>query len=494
MNANLRETLRSLPEKPGCYIMRDRSGTIIYVGKAVSLRRRVQSYFRASTAAKGTPKLRGLIHSIESLEFLVVRNEAEALLTESRLIKEYKPRFNILMRDDKRYLALHADTLTPVPRLREVRIIRKDGTEYFGPFPTAAVVHTVKDFTERRFGLRKCSDLCPDAETHQHCHNDVVASCSAPCVGRVTPEEYRARFDEACTFLRGQRPEIIQELKTRMQKAALEQKFEEAAALRDTWDALQEMVRQRFRAQARPEIRAELAEAGCRLLMEELGLKKYPRVIEGFDISHLGGTMTVASLVVSVEGEPTPSRYRRFRIQSATNDDPHSMAEVVTRRYTRLRDEGGEFPDLVMVDGGTTQLRAARAILAELGLSDLETIGLAERAEEIVVDRDGKTSVLLPMDSPALHVLIRLRDEAHRFAITYNRNLRGKKIKESALDEIPGVGERKKELLLKTFGSVRRISAATKEEVMAVSGITEELAEAILSTARAVSGRQTLVV
>ena len=201
MNDRIRAVLKELPEKPGCYLMRDRAGKIIYVGKAVSLRRRVQSYFRASTLAKAPPKLRGLIHSIESLEFLVVRNEAEALLTESRLIKEHKPRFNILMRDDKRYLALKAETSAPVPRFKEVRIVRDDGEEYFGPFPEAGVVHVVRDFVERRFGIRKCSALVPDAETCRHCHNDVVANCSAPCIGKVTPEEYRARFDEARAFL-----------------------------------------------------------------------------------------------------------------------------------------------------------------------------------------------------------------------------------------------------------------------------------------------------
>ena len=484
MNDRIRATLKELPEKPGCYLMRDRSGKIIYVGKAVSLRRRVQSYFRASTLAKATPKLRGLIHSIESVEFLVVRNEAEALLTESRLIKEHKPRYNILMRDDKRYLAIRAEGHLAIPRLKEVRIVRDDGDEYFGPFPEAGVVHTVRDFAERRYGIRKCRDLRPDAETFRHCHNDIVAGCSAPCVGRVSPEDYRAKFEECCAFLRGQRPLVLEELKSEMQKAAADQDFERAASLRDTWMALQEMVRQRHRAQARPDLLRAVAREGCEQLAGALGLRGFPHVIEGFDISHMGGTLTVASLVASVDGEPAPSRYRHFRIRTAGNDDPASMAEVITRRYTRLRDERQPMPDLVLVDGGITQLRAARGILAGLGLADLQTIGLAKRVEEIVVDREGEESVLLPLDSPALQVLIRLRDEAHRFAITYNRHLRERKIRESILDEIPGVGEHRKALLLKTFGSVSRIADASAETVARIGGIGPELAAAIISACR----------
>ena len=488
MNDRIRATLKELPEKPGCYLMRDRSGKIIYVGKAVSLRRRVQSYFRASTLAKATPKLRGLIHSIDSLEFLVVRNEAEALLTESRLIKEYKPRYNILMRDDKRYLAIRAESHAPVPGFKEVRIVRDDGDEYFGPFPEAGVVHTVRDFVERRYGIRKCRVGCPDAETFRHCHNDVVAGCTAPCVGRISPEDYRARFEEACAFLRGNRPQVLEELKREMAEASAKQDFELAARLRDTWMALQEMVRQRHRAQARPDLLRAVAREGCEELASVLRLRGFPHVIEGFDISHMGGTLTVASLVASVDGEPVPSRYRHFRIRTAGNDDPASMAEVVTRRYARLRDEGEPMPDLVLVDGGITQLRAARAILADLGLPDLQTIGLAKRVEEIVIDRDGEESVLLPVDSPALQVLIRLRDEAHRFAITYNRRLRERKIRESVLDEVPGVGEHRKELLLKTFGSVRRIAEAPVETVARLGGIGPELASTIIEACRGLSG------
>ena len=188
LSEQLREKLKNLPDKPGCYLMRDRKGTIIYVGKAVSLKRRVQSYFRDSTLRNGSPKVRSMVHCVADLETLTVRNEAEALLTESRLIKQYKPHFNILMRDDKRYPALRADPREPVPKITTCRIIRDDQALYFGPFPSDTVVKTVLDFTEKRFGLRKCRPIIPDAETYRHCINDIVRFCTAPCVNRISPE------------------------------------------------------------------------------------------------------------------------------------------------------------------------------------------------------------------------------------------------------------------------------------------------------------------
>ncbi len=209
MNDVLRQKLRDLPNKPGCYLMRNRAGKIIYVGKAVSLRKRVQSYFRRSTFQKAPPKLRSLINSVEDLDIIVVRNEAEALLTEGQLIKDYKPRFNVVFRDDKRYLAVRAERHLALLRFAECRIIRDDGNEHFGPYPSSGVVRTVKDFAERHFGIRQCTVADPDADTHKHCHNDRIAHCSAPCIGAISPEDYRARFEQACAFLRNGDPAIV---------------------------------------------------------------------------------------------------------------------------------------------------------------------------------------------------------------------------------------------------------------------------------------------
>lgn len=480
VSPTLREKLAALPDKPGCYLMRDRKGTIIYVGKAVSLRRRVQSYFRPATLRDASPKVRSMVHCVADLDILVVRNEAEALLAESNLIKQYRPRFNIVLRDDKRYLALRADPRDPVPRLATCRILRDDAARYFGPFPSAAVVRTVLDFTEKRFGLRKCTPIRPDAETYKHCINDIVRFCSAPCVGRVSPDAYRQRFEEACAFLRGERLAVIEEVKAQMQAAADAHDYEKAAALRDTWIALREMVKQRVRVVATPEMHAADARAGLRELQRLIGLPAEPTLIEGFDISNLFGTHSVASLVAAVDGLPDRRLYRRFRIRTVQGaDDPRSMAEVIGRRYARQRDEGRPLPGLIMIDGGVTQLRAAREALAALGLGHLPSVGLAKQLEEIVVD-DGRDSLLLPRDSDALRVLIRLRDEAHRFAIDYHRRLRNRLIRESALDEIPGIGPAKKAALLKRFGSVYRLARAALDEVESVPGIDRTLAEAVL--------------
>lgn len=480
LNQVLRDKLANLPEKPGCYIMRDRKGTIIYVGKAVNLRRRVQSYFRDSTMRTATPKVRSMVHSVEDFEIMTVRNEAEALLTESNLIKQYRPRFNILMRDDKRYLSLRADGGEPVPRITACRIVRDDHAQYFGPFPSASVVRAVLDFTEKRYGLRRCNPIFPDAETYRHCINDVVRFCTAPCIGRIGEGEYHARFEEACAFLRGERLSVIEEVRAAMNEAAAARDFEKAAELRDVWLALCEMVKQRSRIVKRPDLQSQVAMAGVEELGRLLGLSSPPCRIEGFDISNLFGTNQVASMVVAINGLPDRRYYRRFRIKTVEGaDDPRSMAEVVRRRYSRVLDEGLPLPDLILIDGGITQLRAARRELEALGLDAVPSLGLAEKREEIVLD-DGRENLLLPRDGEALKVLIRLRDEAHRFAISFHRRLRGKILHASALDSVPGIGPAKKALLLKHFGSVTRIAAASAEEIASVPGIDMEQAEAIL--------------
>jgi len=489
MTDGLRAKLQNLPDKPGCYLFRDRQGRLIYVGKAVSLRRRVQSYFRTYTLHHAPPKLRSLIHSVADLELVIVRDEAQALLTESQLVKQYRPRYNILLRDDKRFLAIRGDPREPVPRFTTCRIVREDGASYFGPFPSATVVRTALDFVEKHYGIRKCPPLVPDADTYAHCINDRVRFCSAPCVGRIAPEAYRARFEEACAFLRGERVPVLDALDARMREAAGRRDFEQAARLRDTLLALRALVRRRGRAAVAPDRERRIADArsGMAGLQALLGLKTPPRMVEAFDISNILGSLAVASMVCAVDGVPDRRRYRRFRIRTVTGaDDPAMMAEVVTRRYGRLRDEGLPAPDLVLVDGGVTQLRAARRALAALGFDALPTAGLAKEREEIVCD-DGRSPRLLPRESPTLQLLQRLRDEAHRFAIDYHRRLRNRLIRESALDDIPGIGPHRKELLLRTFGSVYRLARADVAAIAAVPGIGQEVADAIH---RAVGGKE----
>ena len=479
MNDDLKNKLRELPDKPGCYMMRDRKGRIIYIGKAVSLRKRVQSYFRPSTIRNAPPKLRSMVNSVEDIEIVIVRNETEALLTEGNLIKQYKPRYNILLRDDKRYLALRADPEAPVPRLTTCRIIRDDGALYFGPFPSSMIIRTVQEFLEKRYGLRKCSPIIPDAETHKHCMNEILRFCSAPCIGKISLEEYRANFEEACAFLRGERLSIIDEVKTLMEDHAKKHDYEKAALWRDTWIAMLKMVKERAKVKSTPEMHKTEALKGIHQLGEILDLPQIPHRIEGFDISNLFGTNSVASMVVAIDGIPDKRFYRRFRIKTVEGaDDPRSMAEVVERRYKRLKDEGGTLPDLIMIDGGVTQLRASRAALKELNL-DIPVIGLAKQMEEIVVDRPQKHSFFIAHETPALKILMRLRDEAHRFAVDHHRRLRQRTIRESVLDEIPGVGPAKKRALLRHFGSVYRLARASVDEIADVPGINRAQAEAI---------------
>ena len=483
----IRERLKTVPNRPGCYLMRDRRGVIIYVGKAKNLRRRVLSYFRPG--AKHAPKVRSMVNTVADLEFMTVRNDAEALLTEANLIKKYKPHFNILMRDDKRYLALRADPEDPFPVFRTCRIVRDDGARYFGPFPSAPVVRAAKDFVEKKFGLRGCTVLAPDAETHRHCHADVVRFCSAPCEGRISVADYHARFDEACAFLRGERPQVIAELVEEMKAAAAAEDFRKAADIRDTVAALKEMTKAHF-VRKSPEMRREDARRGIAELAQALGLKEPPRVIECVDISNLFGTHNVASLVVAVDGLPDGRYYRHFKIETFEGaDDPRAMSEVVLRRYGPDSTLTAKSPkaDLYICDGGITQLRAARARFAEIGLADMPTVGLAKQQEILVTD-DERGDVFLPRDSEALMVVTRLRDEAHRFAITFHRSLRERTIRESVLDEVPGIGPAKKMALLKKFHSIYGIAKAAPADIASTAGINAELAAAVKRAAEGASG------
>ncbi|MDD4871547.1 MAG: excinuclease ABC subunit UvrC [Kiritimatiellae bacterium] len=476
---NLREKLRNLPDEPGCYMMRDRRGRIIYVGKAVSLRKRIQSYFRLATFRRGDPKLRGLVKSVHDLDFIVVRNEAEAVLTEGRLIKEYRPRYNVSFKDDKRFILLRAETGLQFPRFNLCRIRRDDGCIYFGPYVSSQAARATLDFIEKKFGLRKCSPLFPDDKTYEHCINDIVRYCSAPCVGKITQQEYFRQFGEACAFLRGERLMYLSELKEGMDKASENMEFEKAAAIRDTLQMLRTVIKQRARIASTPVIKKEEGRIGVEELRKILRLKKVPDVIEAFDISNISGTYAVASMVCSERGIACRNRYRRFKIKTVDGiDDSAMMAEVIARRFSRLLAERKILPDLVLVDGGIAQMRAARGELDKLGLNNLPVSGLAKRNEEIYPD--GKNiPVLLPDNSPALKVLQRLRDEAHRFALTYHQQLRNRCIRESALDDVPGIGKKKKKALLGKFGSVRRIMNATEDQIASVPGIGYELARAI---------------
>jgi len=478
---HIRKKLAELPAKPGVYLMRDRNGKVIYVGKAKSLRNRVRNYFQASTVNRVDPKRRGLIKSIADFEVIVVKTEADALMTEARMIKEYQPYYNSYYKDDKRFIMLAVDVESPFPKVSFCRIQKNDNKAYFGPYVSSGAAYAAKEFVERHYGLRSCRPRTPDETTYKHCMDDIIRQCSAPCISKVTPLEYKDKVEEACAFLRGERREVIKELEVEMLAYAEAHDFEKAADLRDTISSLRKALKRKVLGIKRPEVFREEAKEGLIQIQDALRLPAPPKIIETFDISNISGTYAVASMVCAVDGVPQRNKYKRFKIKTVAGpDDPQMMAEAVGRRYKRLRDEGKALPDLVLVDGAITQLRAAREAVDALGLAELKIIGIAKRYEEIFWDITNMSPpVRFPLDSPAMHVLTRIRDEAHRFALTYHRKLREKQIRNSVLDEIPGLGEKKKELILQHFGSVSRLKKLSIEEISSVKGIGEKYATLI---------------
>jgi excinuclease ABC subunit C len=479
----VREKVAALPSQPGCYLMRDRRGKIVYVGKAADLKRRVGSYFRDATWRHADPKLRGLLRSVADLDILPLATEAQALLTESRLIKDYRPRYNVLLKDDKRFLLIKLRAGERFPRFEAVRLKKDDGARYWGPYASTAVARACLEFLSTHYGIRRCRVREPDAETHRHCLDDVVRHCAAPCTGACGEAAYAARVAEACAFLDGERGDALDGLRAQMERAAAERRFEKAAALRDFYLLLRKARRDRAQVARPPALRAADEARGLAMLQEALGMDRPPRVIECYDISNISGTHSVASRVVSVDGQPTPSRYRMFRIRTVEGaDDPASMAEVIRRRFSGTLAARDGLPDLVLVDGGITQLRAARAELDALGLGHVRAAGIAKQYEELVHDpANEREPVRFPAGSPALHVLQRIRDEAHRFALTYHRKLRARVIRESVLDEIEGVGPAHKRSLLRHFGSLARIRKASAEELAEAPGIGETRAAAVFA-------------
>jgi excinuclease ABC subunit C len=468
------------------YVFRDVAGRVIYVGKAVDLRRRLAQYFQKSRQRLADPRLRSLVGSIAAWECHPVRSETEALLLESRLIKEYAPHYNILLRDDKRFLLLKLDLREPLPRLRAVRLRKDDGARYLGPFPQGRAVRATAEFLTRRFGLRSCRVAVPDETAHRHCLASIVKDCSAPCVGKVTPEQYQERVAALLSVLEGDLAVVVGELRERMAAAAAARQFEKAAEWRDLIDNLETVCgtkNRSFRFAALPA--SASGSAAVADLRDALRISQDPDPIEAFDISNIGGTLAVASMVRFRGGRPDRAGYRRFRIRTVEgSDDFAMMAETLGREYGRRLREGGEdggagLPGLIVIDGGKGQLNAALKALVEAGCPPLPILGLAKRQEEIFLPgRD--EPLVLERHRPALRLLQTVRDEAHRFAIAYHRELRDRRIRESLLDEIPGIGPARKQALLSAFGSIRRLRQASAAEIAErVPGLGAKSAELV---------------
>lgn len=518
--------LRDVPHKPGVYLHRDRFQRVIYVGKARDLRKRLAQYFTPSKAMRGDLKTQALLDAIWDFEWHLAASEPEALLLEGRLIKEFRPRYNISFRDDKRFLLVKVDMREDWPRFRLTRMKGDEGCRYFGPFAHAGALRQTLAFMRKKFGVLTFGRGNPSVRELKSSTYQVPMK-----LGDISAEQYRERVDLACTFLDGQSKELLGALEDEMRAAAAKLDFERAAELRNMLDDLRKTTKPmaRYTRDMRHRLGTHTAidpKADLAGLADALGLHEPPRRMECFDISNISNTHIVASMVCFLDGRPANHLYRRFRIKTVEGqDDFASMAEVVRRRYARvLRDaataaarapEGAErwdgnvvdyspeisqeklrdavarvghdpeangiprLPNLIIVDGGRGQLGAARKELQQLGLIDQPIIGLAKEFEEIY--RPGRPIPLrLPHDSGALKLLQRIRDEAHRFANTYHQVLMKRRIAESVLDDCPGVSLNRRNLLLQRFGSVTRLRRASADQIAEVEGIGPRLAAQIV--------------
>jgi excinuclease ABC subunit C len=625
MDASLQEKLEHLPSDPGVYLMKDRSGAIVYVGKAVNLRNRVRSYFNRSGDERAFVAL--LDELLGDLETIVVRSEKEALLLESELIKKHKPRFNVMLRDDKSFICLRLDERSSWPRLEVVRAAQvkggpgragldgHEGVRHFGPYSSASSIRETLRLINRHFQLRTCSDrqmeLC--ARRQRPCMQYQIGRCPGPCIGAITPEAYRSHVRDVILFLEGKEATVAERIRARMLEASERMHFEAAARLRDQLKAVGRSLEKQRMVAAEEEVdrdvlgfhreadrllfyllyvrrgrltggrtfpftgqefpteeliasfvdlyyggealipdeillpieledaeatelwlsekrgrkvavrtprrgsKAELVDIAMRnaenafiehrhtkeelasllgRLQRALGLRKPPRRIECYDISIFQGSSAVGSKVSFLDGEADRSQYRRFRIKSVSGTDDFAMLyEVLTRRVRQ-----GDLPDLFLIDGGKGQLASAAAALKDAGV-DADVASLAksralegdastpvEHSPERVFVLGRKDPVALRQNSPELFLLARLRDEAHRFAITYHRLLRNRRTLRSALEDIPGVGAARRKALLKHFGSLKRLREAAPEAIGEVDGIGPGLAAQIHAALRAAGG------
>ncbi len=582
---DLKEQIARLPEQPGVYLWGDRAGETIYVGKARSLRDRVRSYLGA---AGMSPRHDALLDEIASIEVIVTDSVMEALALENNLIKERSPKYNILLRDDKNYPFLQLTVSEPFPRMLVARRVERNGDFYAGPFLPAKIARRTMGLAHRVFGIRSCNEVIT-GERGRPCLEYDIKRCIAPCVRAIcTQEQYGVAVANVRLLLEGRNDELIDTLRQRMVQASEDQRFEEAAQLRDSLrtvqilrdrqqkvataqlgdrdvfglkvgpsgsaiqvfamrggriverlelaadpggiagrdaevlqatlqqfyemhtppaeidlpidiedcEAMEEwlssragrrvkiLVPQRGEKKALVELATRNAELSYRTRFNEntaahfdaletlrsvIGLPSIPRRIECFDISTIQGSETVASMVVCEDGRMKKSEYRKFRVRSVTADDFGAMREVVQRRYRKILEDGGPFPDLMLIDGGKGQLTAAYEALEAIGLGSLVAVGIAKK-EELLFTRDKEEPIALAENDPALLLIERIRDEAHRFAVTFHRKARSMRDLRSQLDDVPGIGPRRRRALLTKFGSLAGVRRATREELEMVVG------------------------
>jgi excinuclease ABC subunit C len=474
MNTNIvQEKTKKLPLGPGVYLFRNNKGSIIYVGKAVNLKNRVSSYF----VKDHDSKTKDLVSKIADMEWIDAGSEIEALILESELIKRYKPKFNILLKDDKSYCYVKI-TKGDYPVISIVRQVIEDKSEYLGPFIDAGAVRTSLRYLRKIFPYCTCSLSGQNICLYYH-----LGLCRGHGETYISPKEYQANIRGLISFLSGKKEDVVHDLTRKMKRYSKEKAYEKAAEVRDRLSAL---TRMRFEhvIEEKRELRLDKALLG---LKESLGLDVIPKRIECYDISNIFGRAAVGSMVVFENGIPTKNDYRRFEIKTVKRIDDFAMhSEVAKRRFTKIintRDSSfSKIPDLVIIDGGKGQLSSVLKVVSPLGLPT-RFVGLTKKLEEMVIlGKDGKFSVvnLLP-DSEAYFLVQRVRDEAHRFAITYHRNLRSRELTSSRLDNIPGIGPKTKKKLILHFGSLEKIKEAQNTELASLVGtkLTDKIREVL---------------
>lgn len=594
----LTDKLQSLPDNPGVYLMKNSEGKIIYVGKAISLKNRVKSYFQ--NKKHDSAKTRALVKNIADLDYILTDSELEALILECNLIKKYRPKYNICLKDDKTYPYIKI-TNEDYPRVIVSRKKQKDGALYYGPYTSVTSLRSTLELIRKIFPYRSCNQKV--FKNERPCLNAHIKRCLAPCVGRITKDEYQQIIKGVKLFLEGKQESLVDKLEKDMEEKSMNLEFEKAAQIRDQIKSIKAVIekqkivtdgidnqdvialargfgqvcvqvftirngkligRENFFLNASEKnsrgeiyefflkhyyseqdfipkeilieqlgedkeiiaewltkrkgskvtlkvpIRGErkdlvdlvgknalealqqeekiiaqkksMTEDAVLELQQELDLKELPLRIECYDISNTQGTESVASMVVFCDGKPKKEEYRRFKIRTVEGpNDFLSIYEVINRRFKNARENNEKFsslPNLVIIDGGKGQLGEARKAMKEQGYSYIPTYGLAKK-EELLFREDLDDPIYLPRDSKSLYLVQRIRDEAHRFAITYHRTLRGKRNLASVLDDIPGVGEKRKQALLKHFGSFRKVKEASVEELAKVEGISRKVAESI---------------
>lgn len=461
MTDELRDKLKNLPDEPGVYFHRNAERKIIYIGKAAVLKNRVRSYFQ--NGAKD-PKTTQLVADIVDTDWITVGSEVEALFLESEMIKRYMPKYNIDLRDDKHWNYVKITAKADFPVISYVRRPMDDDATYFGPFTSGDAMKRAMKYLRKVFPY-----VTHDPFPSRACLQAHLGLCPNPEEGAISAKDYRRRIKQIMRYLRGDKDKLLIEFEREMARAAKQRDYEAAARARDQLRDLESLSKQMIFGDTEMfDLTRDQALVG---LAERLQLAGIPRRIECYDISHLGGVDNVASMVVFTDGVANRDCYRRFKMRAGGNDDVGHMREVLTRRFSDKNLQDWPKPDLVVVDGGKGQLGAALAVLEEKGVR-VPSVGLAKRLDEIIrIGPDGQwETILLPESSHVLQLLQRLRDEAHRSAITYQSILRGKRQVKSRLDDIPRVGPATRKRLIKQFGSVRGLAMASEEEVAAAVG------------------------